>query len=250
MLGAILVGVLGVAAGGASSASSSPTQGDAARARHNIFEREVRLRPLAKTDPSLLGRTDSAPVNVMVKYDFDATASYPGGVAGLAATSPRKTGKSLKDNKAAVAAYEQYTTGLADKIDAAAIQQAVPDIEIRTSYQTVYGGVRRRCPRTRSAALLRRAGRRRGAEGRAEPAARRQHAVHRRDQRLAVARRVGERRLERDRRRHRHRRLARASDARRRAAAPRARGRPQGLQTSATARTSRTSARRSRATTS
>ena len=55
---------------------------------------------LAQTDPSLLGRSDSTPVNVMIKYDYDATASYTGGVAGLAATSPRATGKALKDNKA------------------------------------------------------------------------------------------------------------------------------------------------------
>jgi len=34
---------------------------------------------VAQTDPSLLGRTDSAPVSVMLKYDYDATASYPAG---------------------------------------------------------------------------------------------------------------------------------------------------------------------------
>src|SRR4051812_870066 len=37
---------------------------------------------LAQSDPSLLGRTDSTPVNVMIKYDFDGTASYAGDVAG------------------------------------------------------------------------------------------------------------------------------------------------------------------------
>src|SRR5262245_20496377 len=35
---------------------------------------------LARTDPSLLGRTDSTRINVFVKYDFDSTASYTGGV--------------------------------------------------------------------------------------------------------------------------------------------------------------------------
>ena len=30
----------------------------------------------AQTDPALLGRTDSTPVNVLIKYDYDATASY------------------------------------------------------------------------------------------------------------------------------------------------------------------------------
>src|SRR5206468_12183880 len=31
---------------------------------------------LAQTDPALLGRTHSTPVNVLIKYDYDATASY------------------------------------------------------------------------------------------------------------------------------------------------------------------------------
>ncbi|HYU82416.1 MAG TPA: hypothetical protein VFA31_06735, partial [Candidatus Polarisedimenticolia bacterium] len=43
---------------------------------------------IAQTDPALLGRTDATPINVVIKYDYDATASYAGGVAGLAATSP------------------------------------------------------------------------------------------------------------------------------------------------------------------
>src|SRR3954470_20431960 len=64
---------------------------------------------LAQTDPTLLNQSSSSPVSVMIKYDFDATASYTGGVAGLAATSPRSTGKSLKANGGAVAAYESYT---------------------------------------------------------------------------------------------------------------------------------------------
>ena len=33
---------------------------------------------LAQTDPSLLGRTDVTPVHVVVKLDYDATASYAG----------------------------------------------------------------------------------------------------------------------------------------------------------------------------
>src|SRR3954452_13299245 len=50
---------------------------------------------LAQTDPSLLGSSDSSPVAVMIKYDYDATASYKGGVDGLAATSPAVTGVPL-----------------------------------------------------------------------------------------------------------------------------------------------------------
>ena len=50
---------------------------------------------LAKTDRSLLGRTDATPVNVMIKLDYDSIATYGGTVTGLAATSPSVTGKAL-----------------------------------------------------------------------------------------------------------------------------------------------------------
>ena len=100
---------------------------------------------VAQTDPTLLNRTDASPVSVMIKYDFDATASYTGGVAGLAATSPRATGKSLKANAGAVAAYDRYTSGRADAISAA-VKQAVPAADIRQTFQTVYGGVEAKIP--------------------------------------------------------------------------------------------------------
>ena len=67
---------------------------------------------LATSDPALLGRTDSALVNVVVKLDYDATASYKGGVAGLAATSPSVTGAKLTGRSSAERAYEAYTSGL------------------------------------------------------------------------------------------------------------------------------------------
>ena len=108
---------------------------------------------LAQTDPSLLGRTDSTPVNVMIKYDYDATASYAGGVAGLAATSPSVTGKELKDNKGAVQAYESYTGGVTEKIDKA-IADAVPDAVVKQSYDTVYGGVSAQVPANQISSVL------------------------------------------------------------------------------------------------
>src|SRR4030095_1334366 len=43
-------------------------------------------RNVAQSDPSLLGRTDSTRINVMIKYDYDPTASYTGTVTGFAAT--------------------------------------------------------------------------------------------------------------------------------------------------------------------
>jgi Subtilase family len=108
---------------------------------------------LAQTDPTLLNQTSSSPVSVMIKYDFDATASYSGGVAGLAATSPRATGKSLKANAGAVAAYDRYTSGRADAISGA-VKQAVPAANIRQTFQTVYGGVEAQVPANAVTALL------------------------------------------------------------------------------------------------
>src|SRR4249920_3688346 len=95
---------------------------------------------IAKTDPALLGRTDSTPVHVLLKYDYDATASYAGGVAGLAATSPAVTGKNLKENGSAVRAYEQHTSQVSSEISSA-VEKAVPGAEIRKSFETAYGGV-------------------------------------------------------------------------------------------------------------
>lgn len=112
---------------------------------------------LAETDPSLLGRTDAAPINVMIKFDFDATASYTGNVKGLAATSPAVTGKKLKVNQAAVGAYEQYTRGQSQTIQAA-IKKAVPSANLGETFLTAFGGVRATVPGNKVADLLKVAG--------------------------------------------------------------------------------------------
>jgi hypothetical protein len=108
---------------------------------------------VAQTDPSLLGRTDSTPVNVMIKYDLDSTASYTGGIAGLAPTSPAVTGKALKDNDAAVAAYDRHADQVAGQISSA-VQQAVPDAKIDQTFTTVYGGVTAQVPANRIGDVL------------------------------------------------------------------------------------------------
>ena len=108
---------------------------------------------VAQTDPSLLGQTSAKPVNVMIKYDYDATASYTGGVSGLAATSPRVTGKKLRDNQAAVTAYDHYTAGLAQHISGA-IQSQVPNVTIRQTFNTAYGGVEAQVPANQIGNLL------------------------------------------------------------------------------------------------
>ncbi len=108
---------------------------------------------IAQSDPALLGRTDATPVNVMIKYDYDATATYAGGVDGLAATSPAVTGKELKDNAEAVQAYDAYTADLSAEITADA-QAAVPALAVGSEYSTAYGGVQATLPANEIGALL------------------------------------------------------------------------------------------------
>ena len=108
---------------------------------------------IAQTDPALLGRADSNLINVMIKYDYDATASYAGGVAGLAATSPSVTGKKLKNNKAAVDAYEKYAKQVSTKISSA-VTAALPSATIGQEFVTAYGGVAARIPANSVANLL------------------------------------------------------------------------------------------------
>ncbi|HEY7624239.1 MAG TPA: S8 family serine peptidase [Candidatus Limnocylindria bacterium] len=108
---------------------------------------------LAQTDPSLLSRTDSTAINVLIKYDYDATASYAGGVSGLTATSPAVTGKKLKDNKSAVAAYENNAKQRSKDISRA-VSAAVPAAAIGTEFVTAYGGVAARIPANSVATLL------------------------------------------------------------------------------------------------
>src|SRR4051812_12344447 len=49
----------------------------------------------ARSDQSLLNRRDADTIPVMVKLDYDSVATYAGDIAGLAATSPSKTGHEL-----------------------------------------------------------------------------------------------------------------------------------------------------------
>src|SRR5690349_25006151 len=69
---------------------------------------------LARTDPALAARTDGAMVNVVVKLDYDSVASYAGGIRGLAATSPRVTGKPMNRSSRADQAYRVYVNGRED----------------------------------------------------------------------------------------------------------------------------------------
>lgn len=107
---------------------------------------------LAQTDPALLGRTDSTPVPVVVKLDYDSVATYGGDVSGLAATSPAVTGQALS-NSQAEQRYEAYIAGQEAKF-AAALERSVPGVEIGASLRTVYGGVSAVVPADKIADVL------------------------------------------------------------------------------------------------
>src|SRR6266540_3612324 len=143
-LGAVIVSVVmavSIAPGVGATGPGDFTATDvASNATETISVSKSDAGRTAQTDPSLLGKTDSTPISVLIKYDFDATASYAGRVTGLAATSPSTTGKKLKDNRAAVQAYEAYTGRLTQRINAA-VKSTVPSAQIGASYLTAYGGV-------------------------------------------------------------------------------------------------------------
>jgi Subtilase family/PA domain len=107
----------------------------------------------ARTDKSLLGLSGSRLVPVMIKYDFDATASYTGRITGLRATSPRMTGKSLRANTVAVARYNRYAQRLTGRISGR-VKSAVPGVRFGTAFRNVYGGVAARVPANQISKLL------------------------------------------------------------------------------------------------
>jgi subtilisin family serine protease len=140
----------GAAAGGTAAGPFTATPLQPAETIEGVKSQTSRL---AQTDPSLLGRTDATPVSVVVKYDYDSTATYEGGVQGLAATSPKVTGKKLKANRGAVAAYEAYAARVESQITSA-VQSAVPSAQIGQSFRDVYGGVAMVVPANRVGDLL------------------------------------------------------------------------------------------------
>jgi hypothetical protein len=94
---------------------------------------------LAKSDRALVRRDDSARVNVVIKLDYDAVASYAGGREGLAATSPRVTGKKLTGKSRAEVRYSAFIKGQ-EAAAIKAIEAKVPAAKIGQSLRVVYGG--------------------------------------------------------------------------------------------------------------
>jgi len=107
---------------------------------------------LAKSDQTLLDRSDSAPVPILVKLDYDSTATYGGGIRDLEATSPAVTGEPLVGD-AAEQRYDQFAAGQ-EAAFTAELQKIVPGAEVDLSLRTVYGGVAVTVPADKAEAVL------------------------------------------------------------------------------------------------
>jgi hypothetical protein len=107
---------------------------------------------LAQTDPTLLNRTESTRIPVLVKMDYDPVATYSGGIAGLAATSPGETGRKL-GRGATEQAYEKHIARREQEI-VADLTKAVPSTTVRQRLRTVYGGVSAIVPANKVGDLL------------------------------------------------------------------------------------------------
>ncbi len=104
---------------------------------------------LAENDRALLRRTDAKPVRVMIKLDYDSTATYQGGVPGVAATSPSVTGRQLTGKTSRERQYERYVAGMERSVKAD-IRSAVPAVVFGRSIRRVYGGLSAVLPANRA----------------------------------------------------------------------------------------------------
>ncbi len=107
----------------------------------------------AKTNRSLLHLQGSKLTPVMIKLDYDAVASYSGGVRGLRATSPLATHRPLKGNAAAVAAYQRYASRFDARVKAG-IRSRITGVRVLNAYHLAYGGLSALVPANRISALL------------------------------------------------------------------------------------------------
>ncbi|MCW6005780.1 S8 family serine peptidase [Micromonospora sp. CPCC 205371] len=141
---------------GASPGSAAPT-GDLSveqvlRPADRVSTAKAPTSRLAQTDPTLLNRTESTRIPVLVKLDYDPVATYSGGVAGLAATSPGETGRKL-GRGAAVQAYEKHVVQREQEV-VADLVKAVPGAAVGQRLRTVYGGVSAVVPANKVGDLL------------------------------------------------------------------------------------------------
>src|SRR6185437_9030874 len=107
---------------------------------------------MAQTDPTLLKRTDSTPISVVVKLDYDSLATYDGNVAGYAATSPSVTGRPLSRSQSE-RRYEQRVAGIESRV-LSDVSKKVSNVKVGQRLRTVYGGVALTVPANSVSKLL------------------------------------------------------------------------------------------------
>ena len=147
LLSFVAIGVASGASTGLTAAQQQPTQAS------TYVAAKYANGSLAKTDPSLLGRTDSKLVPVMIKYAVTPTASYAGGIKGLKATSPRVTHKSFAKNALTVKRYERFAGAKVKRINLS-VKRAVHRAKLGTAFTIAYGGVAARVPANKISKLL------------------------------------------------------------------------------------------------
>jgi subtilisin family serine protease len=138
------------AAAGLDASRFTATPLQPAEVIHGLKSRTARI---AESDAGLLRRNDARLVNVVVKLDYDSVAAYRGGIPGLRATSPAKTGKDLDENARAVRAYTRHVVAY-ERGMRRAIEAAVPSARIHAAFRTVYGGLAIRLPANQARKLL------------------------------------------------------------------------------------------------
>ncbi|MFB4279566.1 S8 family serine peptidase [Nonomuraea sp. MTCD27] len=108
---------------------------------------------LAKSDPALLSNTSPAPVNVVVKLDYDSLAAYQGGLPGLPGTSPSVTGRALDTRSADARRYAEHIQDVENAF-LAELAAKVPGAVTGQRIRTVYGGIALRIPGDKAAEVL------------------------------------------------------------------------------------------------
>ncbi|MEU9885849.1 S8 family serine peptidase [Sphaerisporangium sp. NPDC051011] len=158
--GLVLVGAISPAV----PASAAPTPGPAAAstskwkatpltAVDRVQGAKSPSGKLAKSDTALFKATGNAPVNVVVKLDYDSLAAYKGGVDDLKGTSPSVTGKSLDIKSDAAKKYEKHIEGVENDF-LSALGKNVPGARAGQRLRTVYGGITVRLPANKAVELL------------------------------------------------------------------------------------------------
>jgi subtilisin family serine protease len=109
---------------------------------------------LARSDESLLRLRSAAPVNVVVKLDYDAVASYTGQIEGLPATSPAVTGKPLNMRSDAVQRYRDFVRDVEERF-LARLDARIPEADVGRLLRVAYGGVALTVPGNEVGELLR-----------------------------------------------------------------------------------------------